>query len=108
MSLTHLNRIIREVYGRATKYNHEKLKGLLNTISAKMIMNQNTFFRKLSVLLLHFSKLIRITYNKETKFCNFRNAIPFTILLGVLEVKSTTSFEATKTIFACNCIASDS
>ena len=98
--------IIIEIYGRATIYNHEKLKGLLNTISAKMIMNQNTFFRKLSVLLLHFSKLIRITYNKETKFCNFRNAIPFTILLGDLEVKSTPSFEATKTIFVCNCIAS--
>ena len=60
-------------------------------------MNQNTFlYKKLSALLLHFLKLIRITYNTETKFCNFRNAIPFTILLADLEVKSTFSFEAKK------------
>ena len=59
-------------------------------------MNQNTFFRKLSVLLLHFSKLIRITYNKETKFCNFRNAIPFSILLGDLEVKANISLKQQK------------
>ena len=38
------NNVIDTLYGRATKYNHEKLKGLLNTISAKMIMNQNTYF----------------------------------------------------------------
>ena len=112
--LIHLNRnmqvstIINEIDGRATIYNHEKLKGLLNTISAKMIMNQNTFFQKIIGSFIALFEINQDHVQQGNKVLQFQKCNPILNIAWRSGGKGKHFFEATKTIFVCNYIASDS